>query len=231
MGLFGGLLKGITQVLSPIGGAIIGGHDNKKAIGKANDALQTGFGNASGALTGQLATDTTNYAPYTSNGALAINQEGDILGLHGNDAQSSAISGVQDSPLFKSIFNTGQNSVLSAASATGGLRGGNVNEALAENGENSFATTLQNLLTQLGGISGQGLTATGQLANFGAGTAAGVAGLDTQSGSANAGEILGKQSVDNNTISQLQKIIASAMGGGGGGIASAIGGAAAGGAF
>lgn len=231
MGLFGGLLKGITQVLSPIGGAIIGGHDNKKAIGQANDALQTGFGNASGALTGQLATDTTNYAPYTGAGSAAIGQEGDLAGLNGDPAQQASIDSLKASPLFTSLFDTGRDSILAAGSATGGLRGGNVNDALYKNGQQTLAQVIQQQLSTLGGIAGQGLTATGQLANFGAGTAAGVAGLDTQSGSANAGEILGKQSVDNNTISQLQKIIASAMGGGGGGIASAIGGAAAGGAF
>lgn len=231
MGLFGELLKGITQVFSPIGGAIIGGHDNKKAIGKANDALQTGFGNATGALTDQLATSTNNFAPYTDAGAAAVGAQGDLAGLNGGTAQQSSIDALKASPLFTSLFDTGRDSILAAGSATGGLRGGNVNTALYQNGQQTLAQVIQQQLQTLGGIAGQGLNATGSVANLGAGTAAGVAGLDTQSGSANAGEILGKQSVDNNTISQIQKLIASAMGGGGGGIAGAIGGAAAAGAF
>lgn len=224
MGLFGGILKGVTQVLSPIAGTIIGARDNKKAINKANAATQLGITNATGALNDQLATTTANYQPYLTAGTGALGQESNLLGLNGNEQQGSAISALQASPLFQTIFNTGRDSILAAGSATGGLRGGNVNDALYKNGQQTLAQVIQQQLQNLGGLSSQGLNATGQLGNFGAQNAGQIAGLDTSSGSANAGAILGKQAVQNNMFSQLQGLATSALSGGaGGGISSLLG--------
>jgi hypothetical protein len=211
-------------VVSPVAGAILGAHSNKKAIGKANDATQLGITNAKGDLNSQLATTTANYQPYMTAGTDALAGERGLLGLNGNDAQGSAISALQASPLFQSLFRQGQDTVLNNASATGGLRGGNVQSSLANFGSDTLAQVIQQQLSNLGGLTSQGLNATQNLAALGANNAAQLAGLDTSSGSANAGAILNKQAVSNNMFNQLQGLATSALSGGAsGGLSSLIG--------
>jgi hypothetical protein len=223
LGLFKILGSIAKAIPGPIGSAL-SAHDSKKAVGKANDATQLGLTNAKNDLSSQLATSMAALEPYTTPGALATGRRADILGLNGNEAQSTAISGVHSSPLFQALFNTGRDSTLAAASATGGLRGGNVNEALARNGENAFAGTLQQLLSDLGGLSQEGLGATEFGANLGSQTAGNIANLDVGSGQSNAGAILGKQSIDNTFYSGLRAAITNAVMAGAGGGAGGAGG-------
>lgn len=219
MSLFGGFLK----IFSPIAGAIVSAHENKKAINKANAAKQLGITNATGALNDQFASTSANYQPYITAGTDALNAERGLLGLNGNAEAGSSIEALKSSPLYTALFNNGRDSVLSSASATGGLRGGNVNGALYNNAQQTLAQVIQQQLANLGGLSGQGLNATGQLGQFGAQKAGAIANLDTGSGDSNAGAILGKQAVSNNMYDQLQKIVTSAVtGGAGGGIGSAV---------
>lgn len=219
MGLFGSLFKAI-----PVIGDVISAGQSKKAVKKANAATQLGIKNATNALNAQLATTTANYSPYTTAGAQAVGQEGDILGLHGGSAQQSIIDQLKESPLFQSLFRIGQDTVLNNASATGGLRGGNVQSSLANFGSDTLSQVIQQQLQNLSGLSTQGLSATGQLGQIGANNASQIADLNTGSGQANAGMILGKQAIDNNLFSGLrQKVQQAAMaaagapGGGGGG--------------
>src|SRR5206468_3591196 len=65
----------------------------------------------------------------TTGGSLGAQQ--DILGLNGPDAQQAAINRLQTMPAFTSALTLGENRILQNASATGGLRGGNTQGALA----------------------------------------------------------------------------------------------------
>lgn len=199
-----------TALGGPLGGAIGGGlagalsgSSNKHSVGAANDATQLGLTNAENALDTQFGQTEANFNPFITGGQKAFGAEGDLAGLNGNGAQGSAISSLQASPLFQTLFNTGRDSILAAGSATGGLRGGNVNDALYKNGQQTLAQVIQNQLATLGGISGQGLSAAGTLGGLGAQDANANADLLTSAGKANAGAILGQQAVDNNTQSAL----------------------------
>jgi hypothetical protein len=67
-------------------------------------------------------------------------------------------------------------------------------------------------------IAGQGFQAVQSLGQFGANNANAIAGLNTQSGQANAGSILNRQAIDNNLYSGLrQQVQQAVMGGAGGG--------------
>jgi hypothetical protein len=237
MGLFHSIFKAI-----PVLGDIVSAHDSKKATSAANAATQLGITNAKGDLNSQLATTTANLTPWVNGGQQAFGQEGDILGLHGAGAQGSILDQLKASPMFQSLFRTGQDTVLNNASATGGLRGGNIIDHLANFGSDTLAQVIQNQLQNLSGMSTQGLGAATNLAGFGAQNASQLAGLDTGSGQANAGMILGRQAIDNNLFSGLRQKVqqaasaaAGAPGGGGGGgfdlssLASLFGGSGGGG--
>lgn len=221
MGLFSGLkhiLGAIAPAIGtalggPLGGALgggvsalLGGSSNKNAIGDANSATQLGLTNAENALNAQYGKTESNFNPFITGGQQAFGQEGDILGLHGGGAQQSIIDQLKASPLFQSMFRTGQDTVLNNASATGGLRGGNTASSLANFGSDTLAQVIQQQLQNLSGVSQQGLSAAGQLGSFGAQNANSIADLLVGSGKANAGSILNGQAVDNNTDSQLSKL-------------------------
>lgn len=210
MGLFSAL-KGVLKVV-PIVGDAFSANDSKKAARQANGAIQTGISNATGALNSQLATTTANFAPYMGAGTSALGQQGDILGLNGAGAQGSIIDQLKASPYFQSLFRTGQDTVLNNASATGGLRGGNVQSSLANFGSDTLAQTIQQQLANLSPMSQMGLGATTSLGNFGANNAQQIAGLNVGAGQANAGSILGQQAIDNNLYSGLRSTVASAAG-------------------
>lgn len=90
-------------------------------------------------------------SPYVNAGTGALGAQQNLLGLNGNDAQASAISALQASPAYTSQLQAGQDSILANTSATGGLRGGNVQGALGQFAPALLAQTIQNQYSNLGG--------------------------------------------------------------------------------
>jgi hypothetical protein len=189
-------------------------------------------------------------APYIGAGQQALGQQSDILGLNGGGAQQSILDSLKNSPLFQSIFGTGQSAILANASATGGLRGGNVQDALSRFGGDTFAQTIQSQLANLGGLSTQGLSAVGTGAGYGSNAVNNIAGLGEnlsagntagltnqgnlalQGGQTRAGGILGRNAVTQQMIQSgvgLAEQLAAAFIPGGAGVAAAAGGSGGGG--
>jgi hypothetical protein len=126
-------------------------------------------------------------SPYITSGSSALSQQNALLGLSGNDAQTSAINNVKTGSAYQTALKQGENSILQNASATGGLRGGNTQAALEQ-----YSPTLLNLIVQqqysnLSGLSSQGLNAANSQAGYGANTANSISSLLTQQAAATAG--------------------------------------------
>lgn len=128
--------------------------------------------------------------PYVTAGTGALSAQQDLLGLNGNGAQSAAIQALQSSPQFTSMLRQGENSILQNASATGGLRGGNTQGALAQFSPSLLAATINDQYAKLGGISSMGLGAATQTGNFGQAATNNVTQLLQQQGAAAAGNAL-----------------------------------------
>lgn len=120
-------------------------------------------------------------SPYVQAGTGAMQQQQALIGLQGPEAQQQAISGFEQSPLFQSLQQQGENAILQSASATGGLRGGNVQAALSQ-----FRPQLLNQLIE------QQYGRLGGLATMGQASAAGQASGGMQSAS-NVGNLLANQ--------------------------------------
>lgn len=116
---------------------------------------------------------------------------------------AAAYDRLKASPLYTSLFDNGREAILGSASATGGLRGGNVNASLADFGRDTLAQVIQQQLANLGGIASQGVNAAGTLAGYGANSANGIGGLMTNIGNTQAGSILGQQAITNTGNSSL----------------------------
>lgn len=128
--------------------------------------------------------------PYVDAGTSAVGQQRDILGLNGNDAQQSFINNLQSSPLFQSMVKQGEQSILANASATGGLRGGNTQAALAQFSPAMLSAEINNRFQQLGGLVNIGQNAAVGSGNAGQAATNGISSQLAQIGAARAGSAI-----------------------------------------
>lgn len=153
--------------------------------------------------------------PYVRVGNQALTGQSNLLGLNGDSRQQSAISNIENSPFFKSQYQQAENALLQNASATGGLRGGNTQEALADNRSNLLFGNVQQQLQNLSGVASNGQSAAaglgGQGLQFGQNIAQGYQDI----GQAQGGYQLAKGQVNQGLLGFGLKAGASALGFGG----------------
>lgn len=145
-------------------------------------------------------------APYVTAGTGAMGQQQALIGLQGPGAQQEAISGFEQSPLFQSMTQQGENAILQNASATGGLRGGNVQAALSQFRPQVLNALIEQQYNRLGGLSTLGqASATGQAAQ-GMESASNIANLLANQGAAIAGGQVAKGNVARQSFGDLLNI-------------------------
>lgn len=105
-------------------------------------------------------------APYEEGGEKAFMSTLDLLGL-GTGSQTQAINNLTNQPYFQELLNQGEQGILANASATGGLRGGNTQAALAQFRPNMIQQLVQQQLQNLGGITNTGMSGVSALAGAG----------------------------------------------------------------
>lgn len=165
--------------------------------------------------------------PYVQAGTGALTEQQDLIGLNGRGAQQTAINGIQASPQFQAMQQQGQNAILQNASATGGLRGGNVQGALAQFSPRLLSQLIEQQYSRLGGITALGQNAAAGTGNAGMQTGGNIANLLQQQGAALAGGELAQGGVARAAFGDLLKVgstIAGMGGFGGGGMPTGGGG-------
>jgi len=125
--------------------------------------------------------------PYAQAGTGALAQQQALLGMGTPEAQQQAINALQSGPQFQALQQQGENAILQNASATGGLRGGNVQGALAQFRPALLSGLINQQYERLGGLSALGQNAAARTGNAGMSTGANVANLLGQQGAAAAG--------------------------------------------
>lgn len=153
-------------------------------------------------------------SPYAKAGEGALSAQQNLLGLGGADAQRAAIQGIELSPYFQSVAQQGENAILQNSSATGGLRGGNVQGALGQFRPALLNSLVQQQFQNLGGITSLGQNAAAQTGNAGMQSASNIGNLLSQAGSARAGGIIGAQNAQNQLIGNLTQLGGAAIGSG-----------------
>ncbi len=192
-GLAGSFIPGVGTAIggaigSALGGAIEGEQSASKAAGIQAGSAQAGIDEQRR----QFDAIQKLLQPYSQAGAGALGQQQALLGLSGAPAQQQAIAGLQQSPQFAAMLQQGENALLQNASATGGLRGGNTQAALAQFRPALLAQTIQDQYARLGGLTSIGQNAAAGVGNAGMATGANVANLLQQQGAARAGGVLGQ---------------------------------------
>lgn len=129
-------------------------------------------------------------APYVDAGTGSIGAQQALLGLSGAGAQKKAIAGLESSPQFASLMRQGENAITQNASATGGLRGGNTQAALAQYRPQLLSQLIESQFNKLGSISGLGQASAAGQAAAAQNTGNAVSNALTQQGQAQAGNAL-----------------------------------------
>ena len=109
-----------------------------------------------------------DFAPYQALGAGAAPHLGNLVGTNGNDAQMAEILGLKQSPLYTQLMQNGTDANLATAAATGGLRGGNFQDAQQRFGADTLNSVIAQQLGNYGGLVGIGTGASGAVGQFGA---------------------------------------------------------------
>jgi hypothetical protein len=155
-------------------------------------------------------------APYANAGTGALTAQQDLVGLNGTNAQAAAIQALQSSPQFTSMLKQGETSILQNASATGGLRGGNTQAALAQFSPALLSQTINDQYAKLGGITSLGQNAAAMTGNAGMQTGNSIASLLQQQGAAQAGAALAAGKADAGFGNSISSGIGAYFGMGGG---------------
>jgi hypothetical protein len=131
-------------------------------------------------------------APYVQTGQPALRGMQNIIGLGGAQAQREAIAEIEQGPLLQALMRQGEDAILQQASATGGLRGGNLQGALAQFRPSMLQQAIDQQYARLGGLTTLGQQSAAGVGSAGMQTGANVSGLIQQGGAAQAGGVLGR---------------------------------------
>ena len=152
--------------------------------------------------------------PYVAAGGPALQAQMASLGLRGPEEQAAFVQQQEQSPIFQALARQQEEAILQNASATGGLRGGNVQGALAQ-----FRPALLNqFLTQqyerLGGMTALGQRSAAGVGAAGQETAGAIGNLLGEMGAAQAGAKLGSAQAWGNVLSLPAQFAGMAYGAG-----------------
>lgn len=145
-------------------------------------------------------------SPFVKAGTQSLGAQQALLGLGGADAQEAAIAGIQRSPQFASMVQQGEEALLQNASATGGLRGGNIQAALAQFRPQILSQLIESQFAKLGGITQAGQASAAGQAAAGLQTGSAISDLLQQQGAAQAGARLASANTGRQAFGDLLKV-------------------------
>ena len=130
--------------------------------------------------------------PYVQAGPEALKQQQAFLGLQGPEAEQAAIERIRGGETFKALSQQGEEAMLQRASATGGLRGGNIQGALAQFRPALLSSLIEQQYGRLGGMTSLGQQSAAGVGTAGMQTGQRISGLLGEQGAAIAGGEIGQ---------------------------------------
>lgn len=194
-----------------VGSAIVGGVMSSRAQKKAANAAANAQIDASemGVEEQRRQFDALQQlmSPFVNAGYSSLTGQQDLMGLNGNQAQQNAINGIQNSAEFQTYLKQGENAIRQNASATGGLRGGNTQAALAQFSPQLLNQMINQKYSNLGGLTALGQNAAAGVGNAGMQTAGNIGNLLQQSGEAQARNYLAQGRANANMYGSIADAI------------------------
>lgn len=172
---------------SQVVGSVLQSRSARRASGAQVDAAQQGIDEQAR----QFDEVRRLLQPYVDAGPEALRAMQTQIGMEGAGPQQEAIERIASGPLLQQLTRQGEQAILQTASATGGLRGGNLQGALAQFRPAMLQAALDQQYSRLGGLTTLGQNAAAGVGAAGMQTGVNTANLLTQQGAAAAGGIIG----------------------------------------
>lgn len=189
-------------LVTSAGAGLVGGLLQKKSAESAADKAaeaQKGASEASIAeARRQFDSVQSLLSPYTMVGQGALVQQQSLLGLGGEAAQKNAIAGIAGGAQMQALTQQGENAILQNAAATGGLRGGNTQGALAQFRPQILNQLIQQQYSNLGGLASLGQNAAAGVGNAGQAASNQIINALQQQGNAGAANALARGQAGSN---------------------------------
>lgn len=197
-----------------LGSSLIGARSSRRAARRQ----RRGLSNATRTQQEMFERTQELLRPFVDRGTLALGEQGAFLGLDGPEAEQAAVDRLTQSPTFQSMLDQGEEAILANASATGGLRGGNTQRALATFAPQLLNQQIQTRLANLGDIVGTGANAAARTGSFGQNAASQIAANQTAIGQTRAGAAMATGQTYANLLNTAGSLAALSGFGGGGGV-------------
>lgn len=175
-----------------VGGALVNSYMQSEASSDAADAQANAARMGITAQQDAQAQMRALLAPYVSAGAPALSGMQALLGLSGPESEQAAIDRIQNSPTFQAMARQGEEAIIQRASATGGLRGGNLQAALAQFRPQMLNQQIAQQYERLAGLTALGQQSAAGVGTAGIQTGTNISNLYGNIGQAQAQGILGQ---------------------------------------
>jgi hypothetical protein len=142
-------------------------------------------------------------SPYVEAGDASLIQQMALGGMSGAEAQREAISAIEGGQEFQTLTQQGEEAILQSASATGGLRGGNTQAALAQFRPQVLSSLINQQYSRLGGLTAMGQQSAAGVGTAGMQTGQNIANLYGQQGAAAAGSALASGQAFGNVMGSI----------------------------
>ena len=188
-----------------IGSAVIGGVAQSKAAKSAAASQTEAADKGIAEQRRQFDRIQELLNPYVEAGGVGLQQQMALGGMSGPEAQQAAISAIEGGSEFEALTRQGEEAILQNASATGGLRGGNTQGALAQFRPQVLSSLINQQYGRLGGLTSMGQNAAVGVGNAGMQTGQNISGLYGQQGAAAAGSALAQGQAFGNVMGGISK--------------------------
>jgi len=177
-------MPGALPIVGGLAGSIFGSREKSKAADRATDA-QVRATELGIAESGRRFDEVQKLlAPFVGAGESAIGGLLNLTGLGDPEAARNAIIDIEGSPEFEARTRLGEEAILQNASATGGLRGGNIQAALAQFRPQVLSDLINKQFGRLSGISQLGQASAAGVGSAGLQTGQNISDLLLEQGQA-----------------------------------------------
>lgn len=187
-------------------GNLTGANEAAEAA-KVASGLQAGASDAGvSELRRQFDTMVSLMSPFVNAGKKSLGAQEDLMGLNGPEAKAAAIAALESSPEMAAMMSSGENAMRQNATATGGLRGGNLMAAMAKFRPELLSGMIDQQFSRLGGMTSMGQSTAAGQAGAGIRTGDAISRLMEQKGAALAGGQLAEGGANRTAFNDVMKI-------------------------
>jgi hypothetical protein len=205
----GGILTGALT----IGGSLLSSGAQRRAATQAGAAEERAAMMAIDEQRRQFDEMRRLLEPYVQAGTPALQGLMDLTGLGERQDQIAAIQQQEQNPLFQALAQQGEEALLQRASATGGLRGGNLQGALAQFRPQLLNQFIEQQYDRLGGLTSMGQRSAAGVGAAGMETGRNISTQIGNIGSAQAGAALARGQATSDMFGNIVKPLGGLLGG------------------